>query len=88
MPKIHEKIDYVFYDTGLEIPETYDYLNKIEIFLDKPVLRLLPPKSFDERYEQYKMIPSAKQRWCTYEFKIKTSQNFIKEKLKKKEMAL
>ena len=26
-------IEYVFYDTGKELPETYEYLNKIENYL-------------------------------------------------------
>ena len=28
MPEIHEQIEYVFYDTGCDLPETYDYLDK------------------------------------------------------------
>ena len=33
MPEIFEKLEFVFSDTQCELPETYDYLNKIEIFL-------------------------------------------------------
>jgi len=53
MPEVHEKIEYVFFDTEKEIPETYDYLNKIEVFLDKPVTRLKPYFSFDHLYQVY-----------------------------------
>ena len=29
MPDIFEKLELVFYDTGCDLPETYDYLDKI-----------------------------------------------------------
>ena len=32
MPEVFEKLELVFCDTECELPETYDYLNKIEIF--------------------------------------------------------
>ena len=44
MPEIFEKTELVFCDTELELPETYDYLNKIEIFLDKKITWLRPEK--------------------------------------------
>ena len=34
MPEIFEKLELVFCDTECELPELYDYLNKIEIFLN------------------------------------------------------
>ena len=35
MPEIFKKTELVFCNTGCELPETYDYLNKTEIFLNK-----------------------------------------------------
>ena len=39
MPEIFEKTELVFCDTECELPELYDYLNKIEIFLNKKMLK-------------------------------------------------
>ena len=41
-PDIHEKIQYCFCDTELEVPEVYEYLNKLELYLNKPILFLKP----------------------------------------------
>lgn len=77
MPEVHEQIEYVFYDTGCDLPETYDYLDKIEVFLDKKIVRTKPPKSFDQIYETSKLIPAPHRRWCTVELKVKPSWNYI-----------
>ena len=71
MPDIFEKTQLVFCDTEKEIPETYDYLNKIEIFLDKKIERLKPERSFDHFVSIYNHLPSISQRWCTIELKTK-----------------
>lgn len=83
LPQIHEKIEYVFYDTGLDLPETYDYLNKIEVFLDKKITYVKPEKSFDHIMTVNKMIPGKFARWCTVDLKIKPSVKFIREKVEK-----
>jgi len=77
MPEVHEQIEYVFCDTEVELPENYEYLDKIEIFLDKPITRLKPYKSFDHLYAMYKFIPSRMHRWCTVELKTKTFRKYI-----------
>ena len=33
-------MEYVFCDTLKELPETYDYLQRIEAFLGRPIVRL------------------------------------------------
>ena len=33
-------MEYFFSDTGKELPETYEYLDKLEAFLGKPIVRL------------------------------------------------
>ena len=30
-------MEYIFCDTGEELPETYEYLDKLEVFLGKPI---------------------------------------------------
>lgn len=81
MPEIFEELELVFFDTECELPETYDYLNKIEIFLNKPVLRVKPFKSFDDFYTIYKLLPSIRRRWCTIEMKTKTFRKFTHDRI-------
>ena len=81
MPELHEKIEYVFYDTGLDLPETYDYLNKIEVFLDKKITYVKPEKSFDHIFSTTGMLPNMFARWCTVELKVKPSVKFFKRKI-------
>ena len=80
MPEIFEKLELVFCDTEQEIPETYDYLNKIEVFLGKEIIRIKPKRSFDHIYQIYNQIPAINCRWCTVELKTKPFRNFIKNK--------
>lgn len=77
-PEIHKKIQYCFCDTELEVPEVYEYLNKLEIFLNKPITYLKPQVSFQHIYDTRKILPKPQNRWCTVELKTKTMQNFIK----------
>lgn len=81
MPEIHEKIEYVFFDTEKELEETYDYINKIEVFLGKPVQRIKPYTGFDQYYDIYKLLPSIRYRWCTIEMKTKTFRKYIYDRL-------
>ncbi len=80
MPEIHEKIEYVFCDTEHELPETYDYLNKIEIFLGKSITRLAPYKGFEYLMQTYGYLPSPIKRWCTVELKTKPFRKYIYDK--------
>lgn len=89
MPEIFEKLELVFCDTEQEIPETYDYLNKIEIFLNKKITILKPEKSFDHLYDIRKFLPSIVNRWCTGDLKIRVYEKYIKSKyLEKNESAI
>lgn len=36
-PEIHEKIEYYFTDTGTELEEIYEYLDKLEVYLGKKI---------------------------------------------------
>ena len=40
-------MEYVFCDTDKELPETYEYLTKIEYFLGKKIERLRDDRGFD-----------------------------------------
>ena len=65
-------VEYVFCDTGKELPETYAYINKIEAYLGKPIVRLNPEYSFDHWLKVFGgFLPSATARWCTRYLKLK-----------------
>lgn len=81
LPDIHKDIEYVFADTEHEIPETYDYLNKIEVFTGKKITRLKPYRSFDDVLLATNFLPSHAHRWCTGILKKQTFKNYIQSKL-------
>lgn len=66
------EMEYIFSDTGKELPETYEYLDRISSYLGKEVTRLNADVGFDHWYEMYGgMIPSNHRRWCTRDLKLK-----------------
>jgi 3'-phosphoadenosine 5'-phosphosulfate sulfotransferase (PAPS reductase)/FAD synthetase len=79
-PEIFEKLELVFCDTECELPELYDYLNKIEIFLNKKITYIKPPKSFEHLHDMYGYLPHPAKRWCTVELKTKPFQNYLKKR--------
>lgn len=75
--------EYIFTDTGAELPELLEYLDRLEIILGKKVTRLNALAMFgvneqDGRsafdvvlYEHFSgFLPSVRQRWCTRMLKI------------------
>ena len=72
------EMEYVFSDTRKELPETYQYLERIEDYLGKRVNRLNADLGFDHWYEVYGgMIPSNHRRWCTRMLKLKPFEQFV-----------
>ena len=43
----HIPLEYVFIDSGCELPETYEYLNRIQAILNINITRIKPEKNFD-----------------------------------------
>lgn len=77
-PDIHEKVEYFFSDTGAELKEVYDFLDKLEAYLGKEIIRLSSGKDFDHWLKVHNgYLPSAQQRWCTRTMKIKPFENFV-----------
>jgi 3'-phosphoadenosine 5'-phosphosulfate sulfotransferase (PAPS reductase)/FAD synthetase len=75
-------MEYVFCDTGKELPETYEYLNIIEAFLGKPIVRLNSEFSFDHWLKVYSgFLPSAQMRWCTKTLKLKPFERYCGDEL-------
>ena len=72
------QIEYIFHDTDKELPETYDYLHRLEAILGKPVVRTTPQDSFDHWLTVYKgMLPSNHRRWCTKMLKLKPFEAYV-----------
>lgn len=77
-PEIHEKIEYFFTDTGAELKEIYEFLDKLEAYLGKEIVRLSSGKDFDHWLKIHnEYLPSPQQRWCTRVMKIKPFEEFI-----------
>ncbi len=72
------EMEYIFSDTRKELPETYEYLDRIQDRLGKPIHRLNAELGFDHWYEVYGgMIPSNHRRWCTKQLKLKPFEEFV-----------
>lgn len=81
MRQRHPELDiqYFFTDTGKELPEVYEFLNRLEGFLGKAILRLNPERDFDFWLKQYNhFLPSPRTRWCTRQLKIKPFEDWIR----------
>ncbi|WP_420337141.1 phosphoadenosine phosphosulfate reductase family protein [Roseibium sp.] len=86
MRQNHPDIDmeYFFTDTGKELPEVYDFLNRLEGFLGKRINRLNPDRDFDFWLAEYgHFLPSAKTRWCTRQLKLRPLNLWLREDLDK-----
>jgi len=72
------EMEYIFCDTGEELPETYAYLDKLEAYLHKPVIRLNPDRPFAHYLELYRgVLPDPRTRWCTRMLKIKPFERYV-----------
>lgn len=73
------EMEYVFCDTSQELVETYDYLDKLEAYLGKPIIRLKADKNeFDRLLQMRKgFLPSPKMRWCTQYLKIAPFEKYV-----------
>ena len=74
------EMEYFFCDTGAELPETYEYLTRLEVILGKPIVRLNAHRGFDHWFEVFRgTLPSPQMRWCTKNMKIKPIEAWIGE---------
>ncbi len=73
-------IQYFFCDTGAELPETYEFLTKLEAYFGERIHRLGSDRDFDHWLDVYRgTLPSANMRWCTKQLKIAPLEKFIGE---------
>lgn len=71
-------LEYVFMDTGSELREVYEYLDKIEDKLKIKVVKLNSGKSFDKWLEEHhNYLPSPHARWCTIKMKIRPYERYV-----------
>ncbi len=74
------EMEYVFHDTGKELPETYDYLARLEAILGRPIIPTTKNEGFDHWFTVYgDMLPSNGRRWCTKMLKLKPFEDYIGE---------
>ena len=72
------EMEYFFCDTGAELPETYEYLAKLEVYLGKKIVRLSSDRTFDHWLKVYRgTLPSPQMRWCTKVLKIEPLEKWI-----------
>jgi 3'-phosphoadenosine 5'-phosphosulfate sulfotransferase (PAPS reductase)/FAD synthetase len=75
-------LEYIFCDTGSELPETQEYLDRLEVYLGKPVKRLNPDRPFSHYLHLYRgVLPDARTRWCTRKLKIEPFEKEVGDAL-------
>lgn len=73
-----ENIEYFFCDTHMELPETYEFLHKLEARLGKSIKYLANKRGFDHWLEVSNgFLPSPSNRWCTRLLKIEPMEQFV-----------
>jgi 3'-phosphoadenosine 5'-phosphosulfate sulfotransferase (PAPS reductase)/FAD synthetase len=71
-------MEYIFHDTDKELPDTYDYLERIEAYLGKKIVRTTFGTTFDNLLRtKGGMLPSNHRRWCTEYMKLKPFEDYI-----------
>ena len=80
------EMEYFFSDTGKELPETYEFLERLEALLGKPIVRLnmdsddSKNRDFDHWLTLYGgLLPSSQVRWCTVNLKIRPFEEYVGE---------
>lgn len=72
------QLEYLFCDTHKELPETYEYLDRLAAYLQRPITRLNAQRGFDHWLDMYGgMLPSARVRWCTRKLKIEPFEAYV-----------
>src|SRR6266478_744693 len=74
------EMEYIFHDTGKELPDTIAYLARLEAYLGKTIVRTTAHTSFDKLLRVYGgMLPSNHRRWCTNMLKLKPFEEYVGE---------
>lgn len=71
-------MEYIFHDTDKELPDTYEYIDRLEDYLGQKVIRTTFGTTFDDLLRKYGgMLPSNHRRWCTRAMKLEPFENYI-----------
>lgn len=71
-------LEYAFSDTDKELPETYEYLKRLEAYLGREIKYLRDDRGFDHWLQVYgDYLPSSRMRWCTKVLKIRPFERYI-----------
>ena len=71
-------MEYIFHDTDKELPDTIEYLKRLEAYLGAPIERTTKHTSFDKLLRVYGgMLPSNHRRWCTRMLKLKPFEDYV-----------
>jgi 3'-phosphoadenosine 5'-phosphosulfate sulfotransferase (PAPS reductase)/FAD synthetase len=71
-------MEYIFHDTGKELPDTYSYLDRLEAHLGKRVTRTTAGVTFDDLLRtKGGMLPSRGRRWCTELMKLRPFESYV-----------
>jgi hypothetical protein len=72
------KLEYVFTDSGCELPETYEYLDRIRAVLNIKITTLKSKKDFDYWVKYFNgVLPSPQNRWCTRLLKLEPFESYV-----------
>lgn len=72
------EMEYFFTDTGAELPETLEFVDLMEDYLGREIIRLNGGRKFDYYLKLHNnYLPSAQQRWCTINLKLKPFEDFV-----------
>jgi hypothetical protein len=83
----HLNIEYYTTDTGKELQETYDLIDRLEVYLGKPIIRIKAAGTstqdpFDHYYHVFGgYLPSSNARWCTKKLKLEPFETFVGDDL-------
>src|SRR5699024_10788786 len=84
--------EIIFCDTGLEFPQMYDHLEKLERYISRPITRLKAPYTFEQYFYEYQAKtdatlltnrglswPAHACRWCTDRLKTHVIAKHLRE---------
>ena len=73
-----DRMEYFFCDTGAELREVYEYLDRLEDYLGKPIERLSSGRDFDHHLKRFNgFLPAPHARWCTRVMKLEPLEAFV-----------
>lgn len=71
------KYEFMFNPTGEELPEVFEWIKKVEVYLGSPIIQVGANLRDIIEYEMNWFLPSAQKRYCTRMSKIEPMERFI-----------